>query len=174
MGVLFQWLGVTPASNPFVPMQSYVFFMFYIDEINPQCKGDLSCGKPSPSTIFIRRVQSYSCEWLKHTSENGGTPPTVALVLTSIVFGGLPPHTMNHIPSKNHPQHDAGPMTLPCDAFWHRVRALWWPSDIKNARWVRSICHLRHVVCSKPPSCCLGYMKDDGRTSCRNHLSNAC
>ena len=43
----FQWLGVTRASNPFVPMQSYVFFMFYIDEINPQCKGDLSCAKPS-------------------------------------------------------------------------------------------------------------------------------
>ena len=54
--------------------------MFYIDEINPQCKGDSSCGKPSSYTIFIRRVQSYSCEWLKHTSENGGTPPTVALV----------------------------------------------------------------------------------------------
>ena len=47
LGLLFQWLGVTLASNPFVPMQSYVFFMFYIDEINPQCKGDLSCGKPS-------------------------------------------------------------------------------------------------------------------------------
>ena len=72
--------GVTRASNPFVPMQSYVCFMFYIGEINPQCKGDLSCGKPSSSTTFIRRVQSYSCEWLKHTSENGGTPPTVALV----------------------------------------------------------------------------------------------
>ena len=54
--------------------------MFYIDEINPQCKGDLSCGKPSSYTIFIRTVQSYSCEWLKHTSENGGTPPTVASV----------------------------------------------------------------------------------------------
>ena len=54
--------------------------MFYTDEINPQCKGDLSCDKPSSQTIFIRRVQSYSCEWLKHTSENGGTPPTVALV----------------------------------------------------------------------------------------------
>ena len=47
LGFLFQWLGVTRASNPFVPMQSYVFFMFYIDEINPQCKGDLSCVKPS-------------------------------------------------------------------------------------------------------------------------------
>ena len=64
-------------------MQSYVFFIFYIDEINPQCKGDLSCDKPSSQTIFIRRVQSYSCEWLKHTSENGGTPPTVALVRIS-------------------------------------------------------------------------------------------
>ena len=39
--------GVTRASNSFVPMQSYVFFMFYIDEIDPQCKGDLSCAKPS-------------------------------------------------------------------------------------------------------------------------------
>ena len=47
LGLLSQWLGVTRASNPFVPMQSYVFFMFYIDEINLQCKGDLSCGKPS-------------------------------------------------------------------------------------------------------------------------------
>ena len=47
LGLLFQWLGVTRAINPFVPMQSYVFFMFYIDEINPQCKGDLSCAKPS-------------------------------------------------------------------------------------------------------------------------------
>ena len=64
-------------------MQSYVFFMFYIDEINPQCKGDISCGKPSSYTIFIRTVQSYSCEWLKHTSENGGTPPSVALVLVT-------------------------------------------------------------------------------------------
>ena len=45
LGLLFQWLGVTRASNPFVPMQSYVFFMFYIDENNPQCKGDLSCAK---------------------------------------------------------------------------------------------------------------------------------
>ena len=80
LGLLFQWLGVPPASNSFVPMQSYVFFMFYIDEVNPQCKGDLSCCKPSSQTIFIRRVQSYSCEWLKHTSKNGGTPPTVALV----------------------------------------------------------------------------------------------
>ena len=28
----------------------------------------------------VREVQSHSCEWLKQTSENGGTPPTVALV----------------------------------------------------------------------------------------------
>ena len=54
--------------------------MFYIDEINPQCKGDLSCAKKNAYTIFIGGVQSHSCDWLKHTSENGGTPPTVALV----------------------------------------------------------------------------------------------
>ena len=47
LGVLCQCLGVIRASNPFVPKQSYVFFMFYIDEINAQCKGDLICGKPS-------------------------------------------------------------------------------------------------------------------------------
>ena len=63
-------------------MQSHVFFMFDVDEINPQCKGDLSCAKPSALTIFIRRVQSNSCEWLKHTSENGGTPPTVTLFIS--------------------------------------------------------------------------------------------
>ena len=60
--------------------------MFYFDEINPQCKGDLSCGKPTSYTIFIRTVQSYSCEWLKHTSENGGTPPTVALVTLDFYY----------------------------------------------------------------------------------------
>ena len=45
--LFFQWLGVTRASNQFVPMRYYVFFMFYIDEINPQCKGDLNCAKTS-------------------------------------------------------------------------------------------------------------------------------
>ena len=29
-GLLFQRVGVTRASNPFVPLRSYVFFMFYI------------------------------------------------------------------------------------------------------------------------------------------------
>ena len=51
-------------------MRYYVFFMFYIVEINPQCKGDPSCAKTSAQTIFIRRVQSHSCEWLKHISES--------------------------------------------------------------------------------------------------------
>ena len=61
-------------------MQSYVFFVLFIDEINPQCQGDLSFAETSAKTIFIRGVQSHSCDWLKHASENGGTPPTVALV----------------------------------------------------------------------------------------------
>ena len=47
LGLLFQWPGVTRASNPFVPMRFYVFFMFYIGEINSQCKGDLSCAETS-------------------------------------------------------------------------------------------------------------------------------
>ena len=58
--------------------------MFYIDEINPPFKRNLSCSKTTAYTlaytIFIREVQSHSCEWLKNTSGNGGTPPTVALV----------------------------------------------------------------------------------------------
>ena len=45
LGLEFQWLGVTRASNFFVILLSYVFFMFYIDEINPRCKGNLSCKK---------------------------------------------------------------------------------------------------------------------------------
>ena len=44
-GLEFQWLGVTRASDPFGIVRCYVFFMFYIDEINPQCKGNLSCSK---------------------------------------------------------------------------------------------------------------------------------
>ena len=79
-GPLFQWPGVTRASTPFVPMQSYVCFMLFIDEINQQCKGDLSCAGTSALTMFIRGVQCHSCEWLKHSSEKRGTPPTVALV----------------------------------------------------------------------------------------------
>ena len=47
LGLLFQWPGVTRASNPFVPIRSYVFFMVYIDQINPQCKGDLGCAETS-------------------------------------------------------------------------------------------------------------------------------
>ena len=43
--LLFQWPGVTRASNPFVPMRFYVFFMFFIGEINSQCKGDLCCSE---------------------------------------------------------------------------------------------------------------------------------
>ena len=39
--------GVTRASNPFVPMRFFVFFMFYIGKINSQCKGDLSCAGTS-------------------------------------------------------------------------------------------------------------------------------
>ena len=30
MGLEFQWLGVTRASNPFDIVQSYVFVMFYM------------------------------------------------------------------------------------------------------------------------------------------------
>ena len=41
-------------------------------------------GSPFGPFISVDRVQSYSCEWLKHTSENGGTPPTVALVSTAV------------------------------------------------------------------------------------------
>ena len=36
MGLEFEWQGVTRASNSFVLLRSYVFFMFFIDEINPQ------------------------------------------------------------------------------------------------------------------------------------------
>ena len=36
--------------------------------------------------LHTGEIQSHSCEWLKHTSENGGTPPTVALVQADIHF----------------------------------------------------------------------------------------
>ena len=49
--------------------------MFYVDEINPQCKGNLSYSKTTAYIFFIHDLPSHSCEWLKHTRENGGTPP---------------------------------------------------------------------------------------------------
>ena len=39
--------------------------------------------------MFIRGVQSHSCDWLKHPTENGGTLPTVVVVRRTFFFRDL-------------------------------------------------------------------------------------
>ena len=68
MGLLFQWLGVTRASNPFVPMQSYVLFSVYIDEINPPAANQVH--KPSSSAGYRATRASGS-----NTPVKMGVPP---------------------------------------------------------------------------------------------------
>ena len=75
IGPVFSVAGVTRASNPFVPMRSFVFFKFYIDEINPQCKGSLLATPqqvPKPfSSVRYRGTRATG----SNTPVKMGVPP---------------------------------------------------------------------------------------------------
>ena len=58
----------------------FVFHLFFLRYLPPwNCK--LRCANKLFSIKALSKVQSYSSEWLKCSSDNGGAPPTVAAVL---------------------------------------------------------------------------------------------
>ena len=86
LGHCFQSLRVTRRSDCRIFLSSEFCFLIFLLRYAPPWNGFLRCAKKILSTSILSEVQSSSSEWLKHSSENRGTPPTVAAA-TFIVKG---------------------------------------------------------------------------------------
>ena len=123
----------------------------------------LRCAKAILKCLIAREVQSHSCEWLKHTSENRVTSSTVwgypsyRMGVPLLPYGGTPPTVWGYPSYRN-----LGPIVLYLLIFL-RPTAYFWPRRSPAGSEPNKVVEFSSHLTDRVPTICIFCVFSSGR-----------